>query len=116
MENKRYPEWKYKINLEKLHVDCRDGKITWEYYITRFYQIIQHLKKIIHKSDQDLIDQIKEWEEDIFIVEINNGKEEIFCVKNDNDFGEMEFELNSLYDLGDYKKMIWFDQERPKND
>jgi len=28
MENKRYPEWKYKINLEKLHVDCRDGEIT----------------------------------------------------------------------------------------
>lgn len=105
MINRKYPQWKYKINLSELHDKRHEGELNFKDYMNELFKKIQELKSMIIKEDNDLKEQIEDWEEDIWFDEGNKG---ISIIKNDNDWEEVDYELNTLYDIGDYKKMIWF--------
>lgn len=80
----------------------------WEKFHLEMYKRLKSFIKTIDKNvDIDLIDEIEEWMEDVFI---NEGTEEIpkiYSVKNDDDWEEIEYELNNLYDIFDQQKMVW---------
>lgn len=107
MENKLYPQWKYKLPLKSLHEKKEAGEVDFIGYVRELHKRITAFLPTIKLEDKDLKEEIEKWMEDVFIDE--NGT--IFCVKNDDDWVELEFELDSLYDLGDQKKMIWFHED-----
>ncbi len=107
MENNNYPQWKYKIDLAELHKKRDNEELDFKGYIFELYNKIQSLKKKINKSDSDLKEEIEKWEGDMWF-EDSTEENGIGIIKNDDDWEEIEFELNTLYDIGDCNKMIWF--------
>lgn len=104
MENKNYPQWKYKLKLKDLHDERHDNGMKFMDYIRGLHKRINAFLLEIKEEDKDLKEQIVDWMQDVFINEDGT----IYCVKNDDDWEEIDYELNSLYDIGDQKKMIWF--------
>lgn len=104
MENLNYPKWKYIINIKKPLHAYQDGTLDWNTCIIQLYEQIQELKKQILPEDNDLLEEIESWENDVFVVDGTK----ISSLHDEDDVDEFDYELSNLYDIGDYKKMIWF--------
>ena len=110
--NNNYPQWKYKINTYKVHVAMQE--MDWEETFKQLFKLIQDLKsKINVDEDKSYLEQLENWENDMWVVD-SNEELGFAIIKNDDDWDELEYELNNLYDLFDFDKMVWADNEEEK--
>lgn len=109
MINENKPNWKYKMNLKEVKDAMENHNWIMTFILLR--NEINRIIKVIKETDPrdiDLAEELERWTEDMWF----NDADEINgfgIIKNDDDWEELEFELNSLYDIADYNKMIWID-------
>ncbi len=107
MINKNKPKWKYKVDATEFK-EAMENK-EWESTFIELKKMIDKLVKTIKRTDPrdiDLVEQIEEWTEDLW-VEDKDEKIGFVIIKNDDDWEELEYELNNLYDIFDQQKMVW---------
>lgn len=103
--NKNKPQWKYSISFEKVQEQL--DSLNWEEAFIELYNMIQSLKKkLVAKKDNTFLEYIEDWESDMW-VEDSSEKIGFGIIKNDDDWEELEYELNNLYDLFDLEKYVW---------
>lgn len=105
IKNKNKPKWKYKLDFSKVRKQL-DNK-NWINTFKELYNMIQLLKKELESNNETTyLEYLNNWEEDVW-VEDKNEPNGICIIKNFDDWKELEFELNNLYDLFDIEKYVW---------
>ena len=94
--------WDYKINIQRLHNQYSEKKISFDKYIQEIVREIVLLKERVTnetlKSElQSLVDDMGSFHDGKFEHILDDGDEE-----------ELQFRLDELYDIGDAGKRIWF--------
>jgi len=95
-------KWDYNINIQRIHNQYEEKKISFDEYINEVVREIVLLKERV--TQKTLKNELENWIADMGCFQ--DGKFESYL--DNGDEKELELKFKKLYNIGDERKRIWF--------